>query len=942
MPRVKNDAGFSREFLERIHRIARAKLPGDVYAVMMAQARASAGGIARRRNDQPTELEKLALTEIRPRALRSLSDDELRAVWRRLSDWLGNFQRQRQPIEDVVNAALWAADELERRDLEVPAGALYDAVLDLRGRRGNLRERLASLPREMMVVKNIVSIVGSTVTGTNREPNDVDVLIRAPLDREAGTMSVQAESLWVPVRNALDPEKSGNISWIGNAQGPHGDNVPVYDLVLRRREYFQTEVVKSFPDGEPPEAGIHVHRLERENSTTKNDGAHLHVFFLDDGRPLFTEEDGAHSHTLEEPTSNEIADSGEHSHRIILPTDLAEEWGVEELETSAALAAHSHQLQTSSSAFDGAHIHGLELPSGETIRNLWPGQHWERFGEEQAPTPPAPPATELAETCPGEPGIPIAFVGTSPSPADKARREPLTGQVGQAFNTSYLKALNMSRGDVALMNLAPEPLVDGNGKTREPTTAELSEWMPSISKKLDDAGADIVIALGQAAGRALGERADYVLPHPAALQRFGDSGEVARKLKKVRARLEKQEDGDDGPTRGERATQVWRGTWHKQLPTSGKGRFVYQHHWRGLEDDERGLSDRELLDTGHSLHGDIRLEGDDALWGFAVLIGDAADNKEVGGDKLIAMKPGQTGDLGSIELAHKLPQPKRWLEVGRDGAAVVGPGGVGATTRTSAKFFALDHGTYELGVARQNAVEIFLDGDKLKGRYLLQSAPIGGRRVWLIRRPEDQTPIAEQRTLADTIGDVARGQKFLIWARPGVTPQKIDVRTGEVVKSHHVTIAKADPVKRIVYGVVLDPYSKDGTFFDAHGDYTPPDAIEESAHGFGLGKIRIEHESDSDAVAVETSIEQYPSRADYLAAIRGHDHSVWRRPFGNGFVHSGSWVLGVKLGPKSWKAYQEGDLNAFSPGGMGIKVPAQGRKMPKVRFTDLVAILSKR
>ena len=551
----------------------------------------------------------------------------------------------------------------------------------------------------------------------------------------------------------------------------------------------------------------------------------------------------------------------------------------------------------------------------------------------------------------GPKNAPLAFVGASPGRFELARREPFVGPAGETFNDQYLTPLGLKRSDVVLANVVPALLLDEDGRVREPNDQEVAEHKDALLGALRDLNPRYVVALGRTAQAALGEASDFMLPHPSAVRRFGDRGEVGRKLKRIKealgASIKKQvprgmdEGGED--TRGAAAVEEWFARWQERLPKSGKGRFVYQHHWRGLPEELKGKTDAELLNTDHSLHGDLRLEGEGGLWGWAVLIGRAEDNKTAGGDKLLAMKPGQPEKM---RLAPKLQQPTEWLEVGVGKPLLAEPGGAGATAQTYAKFFALDHGTYELGVARRSAIEIFLDGEHLKGRYLLQLAefdegPGQGRRVWLLDKPEDQTPMAERRDLADVIGELRqKRQRFLIWGKPGSKPQLIDVESGNVVKaSLEVPIIKADPEKRIVYGVVLDPYGEAGPEADAHDDWMPPSEIEKTAHAFLQGNkvVGLQHEKRANAKVVESWVEQYPTRDDYLAAMTLKPHKVVERPFGADKVHSGSWCLGVELGAKEWEMFKTGEINAFSPGGLGVRTPIARSVMPKVTFVELVA-----
>ncbi|MCP4570686.1 MAG: hypothetical protein GY841_24135, partial [FCB group bacterium] len=144
--------------------------------------------------------------------------------------------------------------------------------------------------------------------------------------------------------------------------------------------------------------------------------------------------------------------------------------------------------------------------------------------------------------------------------------------------------------------------------------------------------------------------------------------------------------------------------------------------------------------------------------------------------------------------------------------------------------------------------------------------------------------------------------------------------------------------KQIVYGVVTDPYCVDGNFIDAHGDWISPRAIEEDSHQFNIGERKIYSQHNKrllDAQLVESNIEQYPSPEDYQNAMAGKDHSIYRRPFGKDFVHSGSWVVGVKLGDKEWEEAQRGEKTAFSPRGFGRSEDLDHSKMPDVTIIEL-------
>ena len=129
------------------------------------------------RSDVPVGLEKVALTELRPRLIRKLPDEELRLAWLRLSQWYGSAVRRKEPVEDFVNAGVWVGDEMDRRGFAVddksPLGmAVADFAKEIKGRRqevhgvkGKLPQRLEVMlegqPEEILLVRDFVSVVGS-------------------------------------------------------------------------------------------------------------------------------------------------------------------------------------------------------------------------------------------------------------------------------------------------------------------------------------------------------------------------------------------------------------------------------------------------------------------------------------------------------------------------------------------------------------------------------------------------------------------------------------------------------------------------------------------------------------------------------------------------------------------------------------------------------------
>lgn len=157
--------------------------------------------------------------------------------------------------------------------------------------------------------------------------------------------------------------------------------------------------------------------------------------------------------------------------------------------------------------------------------------------------------------------------------------------------------------------------------------------------------------------------------------------------------------------------------------------------------------------------------------------------------------------------------------------------------------------------------------------------------------------------------------------------------SGEPRETSTVSVVKSLPEKRIVYGVVLDPYQ-----VDLQNDWLPPAEIERTAHEFMKSSrvIGFEHkERARGAQVVESFIELYPSTDDRENAFKGLPHTATRRPFGNDVLHSGAWVLGVQLDDALWRKHQAGEIDAFSIGGFSVRSQTDTQPAEGVTFIDL-------
>lgn len=120
----------------------------------------------------------------------------------------------------------------------------------------------------------------------------------------------------------------------------------------------------------------------------------------------------------------------------------------------------------------------------------------------------------------------IVFVSASPSPLEMARKEALIGADGELFAERYLAPMGLEKTDVAAGFAIPVAC-------DKPTDADIDMWRPRLLKALKSYPGATVVALGRVAKQALGDIASFSMPHPAAVRRHGDRGEVDRKVKAI-------------------------------------------------------------------------------------------------------------------------------------------------------------------------------------------------------------------------------------------------------------------------------------------------------------------------------------------------------------------------------------------------------------------------
>jgi uracil-DNA glycosylase family 4 len=137
----------------------------------------------------------------------------------------------------------------------------------------------------------------------------------------------------------------------------------------------------------------------------------------------------------------------------------------------------------------------------------------------------------LAISLTGKQNAKAAFIAASPNEIEAVRGVPLAGEGRKFFRKAYIEQAGLKEEETVFLYLVPRVL------KRAPTIEEIAAWKPWLMKQLQDLNPDIVVALGKQSSEALGELADLTMPHPHAVLKHGDTGEVSRKASSLKQAL---------------------------------------------------------------------------------------------------------------------------------------------------------------------------------------------------------------------------------------------------------------------------------------------------------------------------------------------------------------------------------------------------------------------
>jgi len=142
--------------------------------------------------------------------------------------------------EEVKRLHDMIVEEMKKRGFE-HTSPLEESLAKMPSRVNDILEKL----NDAVLIENFVSLIGSFITNKEK-PNDIDFLLR--FDR--GTPEFIERAAKVRIAKMLENIKE-DLHFTTDPEGPHDDYIPVYDLVLRKREPKYVDLAKK--EKIPPE-----------------------------------------------------------------------------------------------------------------------------------------------------------------------------------------------------------------------------------------------------------------------------------------------------------------------------------------------------------------------------------------------------------------------------------------------------------------------------------------------------------------------------------------------------------------------------------------------------------------------------------------------------------------------------------------------------------------
>lgn len=525
----------SREYLESALDECRRLLPGWMFAAIHAAAFPSSGGRAAR-NRRLSAMEK---AYIEKKSMNEMSAPELKSMLHKLNVTRAAYKRQGKNTDAVVARAKAVTGEMAKRGIKAKGGAAADA---------KKKTEKVYLPEGTKIEKGF----------NNGEPEGG--MHAHGLDRRNLKTLVDGAHVHLFVMPG-----SGEV-FVTEEDGSHAHEIEEEGNTTSD-DGVHSHKVFSFMGGgvmETKLGGSHSHELMVE--TTGFGALHKHELILEDGTKLMSLSPGEFAARFVDLkfafvrpicSSREIANAMNEARmlreQLFPPEDCfpsvgeavdmlakGEEvpapppvfWEVQKLANGGAYCS----LDDMETPLLMLNPNKLQLVPGDIVEVTTEGEIEKHskssephaFAEAEVLSAYADELHEATKSVPfvGPQDAKLVFVSASPSPLELARKEALAGPDGKLFRERYLEPMGLTKNDVATGFAIPVSCA-------EPGDAEIELWGETLRKTLSLYNGAKVVALGRVAKQALGDLMTFSLPHPAAVRRHGDRGEVDRKVKQI-------------------------------------------------------------------------------------------------------------------------------------------------------------------------------------------------------------------------------------------------------------------------------------------------------------------------------------------------------------------------------------------------------------------------
>lgn len=128
-------------------------------------------------------------------------------------------------------------DELIEVDVE-PGTQLVMNEIKFKSRADEVLNKLEGLPDKFVWIPGFVTLTGSTIYARDREPRDVDIVLRAK--SEEGKFNIDVDAAFgLKLERVIEEVLGKGVQYIANAYGANWKNIELYDLCLVRKKNLE-------------------------------------------------------------------------------------------------------------------------------------------------------------------------------------------------------------------------------------------------------------------------------------------------------------------------------------------------------------------------------------------------------------------------------------------------------------------------------------------------------------------------------------------------------------------------------------------------------------------------------------------------------------------------------------------------------------------------------